>query len=91
MPRGHLYLKLDINPRKIIHIIRVVFQDQAMYAHTSFRGEKHAKLAGGGRCVFGHTDKFWKGHEGQIKKKSMQKRVFKVYFLILKIRVYGVF
>ena len=40
---------------------------------------------GGG--VFGHTDKFWKGHEGQIKKKNMQKRVFKVCFLILKIRV----
>ena len=29
--------------RPKIHVIRVVFQDQAMYECTSFRGEKHAK------------------------------------------------
>ena len=27
-----------------IHVIRVVFQDQALYVRTSFRGAKHAKL-----------------------------------------------
>ena len=27
-----------------IHVIRAVFQDQALYAHTSFRGAKRAKL-----------------------------------------------
>ena len=27
-----------------IHVIRVVFQDQALYARTSFRGAKRAKL-----------------------------------------------
>ena len=51
-----------------------------MYAHYIVYGCKNMQNWGG---VFGHTDKFWKGHEGQIKKKGMQKRVFKVYFLIL--------
>ena len=41
--RGHLYLKLDIILVKN-HIIRVVFQDQAMYARTSFRGAKMCKI-----------------------------------------------
>ena len=45
-PGGHLYLKLDIILIKIkkIHVIRVVFQDQAMYARTSFRGAKTCKI-----------------------------------------------
>ena len=41
---GHLYLKLDIIRVKKIHVIRVVFQDQAMYARTSFRGAKTCKI-----------------------------------------------
>ena len=52
-----------------IHVIRVVFQDQAMYARTSFRGAKTCKIGEKG-CVFGHIDKFWKGHDGQIKKNA---------------------
>ena len=36
-------------------------------------------------CVFGHVDKFWKGHDGQIKK-----NLCKNAFLYLKIRVKGV-
>ena len=51
VPGGHLYLKLNIilvkknkKKKKNIHVIRVVFQDQAMYARTSFRGAKRAKL-----------------------------------------------
>ena len=35
---GDLYLKLDIILVKKVHVIRVVFQDQAMYVRTSFRG-----------------------------------------------------
>ena len=38
-----------------------------MYARTSFRGAKTCKIGKKG-CVFGHIDKFWKGHDGQIKK-----------------------
>ena len=64
--------------RPKIHVIRVVFQDQAMYARTSFRGAKTCKI--GKKDVFGHIDKFWKGHDRQINKKWMQKRVFRVYF-----------
>ena len=30
--------------------------------------QKRAKLGKG--CVFGHIDKFWKGHGGQIKKNA---------------------
>ena len=42
---GHLYLKLDIIlVEKKNHITRVVFQDQAMYARTSFRGAKTCKI-----------------------------------------------
>ena len=34
-----------------------------MYAHTSFRGANWKKW-----YVFGHIDKFWKGHDIQIEK-----------------------
>ena len=39
-----MYFRLDIYPRKKIHVIRVVFQDQAMYARISFRGAKTCKF-----------------------------------------------
>ena len=52
-----------------IHIIRVVLQDQALYARTSFRGAKTCKYWGKG-CVSGHIDKFWKEHDRQIKKNA---------------------
>ena len=55
--------------RPKIHVIMVIFQDQAMYARTLFRGAKTCKT-GKKRCVFGHIDKFWKGHDGQIKKNT---------------------
>ena len=77
---GHLYLKLDIILVKN-HIIRVVFQDQAMYARTSLRGAKTQNWEKG--CVFSHVNKFWKGHDGQLK----EKRLFWVYFHAWKIRV----
>ena len=37
-------LVFEYHPRKKIHIIRVVFQDKAMYVHTSFRGAKTCKI-----------------------------------------------
>ena len=40
-----------------------------MYARTSLRGAKMCKIGKKG-CVFGHRDKFWKGHDRQIKKKA---------------------
>ena len=40
-PGGPLVFEVGYHPRKKIHVIRVVFQDQAMYAHTSFRGAKN--------------------------------------------------
>ena len=48
-----------------IHVIRVVFQDQAMYARTSFRGAKtcQIKKKKKKKGVFGHKDKFWNGHD----------------------------
>ena len=47
-PGGHLYLNSDIIlVKKKDHVIRVVFQDQAMYAHALFRGAKRAKLEKG--------------------------------------------
>ena len=40
-----------------------------MYSHTSFRGAKTCKIGKKG-CVFGHIDKFWKGHNEQNKKNA---------------------
>ena len=44
IPRGPLVFEVGYHPRKKIHVIRVVFQDQAMYAHTSFRGAKMCEI-----------------------------------------------
>ena len=41
---GALVSEVGYHPRKKIHVIRVVFQDQAMYARTSFRGAKMCKI-----------------------------------------------
>ena len=54
-----------------------------MYAHTSFRGAKMCKI-GKKRCVFGHIDKFWKGHDGQIKKNTCKNTHLKGLFSYLK-------
>ena len=68
-PGGHSNIKGGYQARPKIHVIRVVFQDQALYARTAFTGAKTCKI-GKKRCVFGHIDKFWKGHDGQIKKNA---------------------
>ena len=41
--RGALVFEVEYHPHKKIHIIRVVFQDQAMYVCTLFRGAKLEK------------------------------------------------
>ena len=41
---GPLVSEVGYHPRKKIHVIRVVFQDKAMYARTSFRGAKTCKI-----------------------------------------------
>ena len=43
-PGGALVSEVGYHPRKKIHVIRVVFQDHAMYARTSFRGAKTCKI-----------------------------------------------
>ena len=44
LPGGPLVSEVGYHPRKKIHVIRVVFQDQSMYARTSFRGAKTCKI-----------------------------------------------
>ena len=71
---GALVFEVGYHPRKKKnHVIRLVFQDQAMYVRTSFRGVKTGKMGGGVFLAmvsnFGEdvTDTF---------SKSTQKRVF---------------
>ena len=59
---GALVFEVGYHPRK--NVIRVIFQDQAMYVRTSFRSAKNVQNWGE-RVCFGHIDKFWKGHGGQ--------------------------
>ena len=68
---GALVFEVGYHPRKQIHVIRVVFQDKAMYARTSFRGAKTCKI--GKKGVFlAILTSFEKGiaHDGQIKKNT---------------------
>ena len=41
---GALVFEVGYHPCKKIHVIRVIFQDQAMYVRTSFRGAKLCKI-----------------------------------------------
>ena len=43
-PRGPLECQGGYQARPKIHVIRVVFQDQSLYARTSFRGAKTCKI-----------------------------------------------
>ena len=76
---GALVFEVGYHPRKKINLIRVVFQDQAMYARTSFRGVKTCKIGKKG-VFFGHSDKFWKGHDGQIKKNACKNTYLETIF-----------
>ena len=42
--RGALVFEVGYHPCKKIHVIRVVFQNQTMYVHTSFRVAKTCKI-----------------------------------------------
>ena len=64
---GALVFEVGYHPK--IHVIRVVFQDQSMYARTSFRGAKTCKIGKKG-CVFGHIDKSWEGHAEKLGKNA---------------------
>ena len=65
---GALVFEVGYHPRKKIHIIRVVFQDQAMYMHASFKGAKTCKL---GKSMFlVILTNFGKGHDTQMKKNA---------------------
>ena len=81
-PGGHLYLKLDIIRVKKNHVIRVVFQNQAMYARTSFRGAKTCKIGKKGMFLV-----IWQILERTWRTNLRKKRVFRVYFHTWKICV----
>ena len=62
---GGLVFELGYHHRKKNHIIRVVFQDQAMYAQTSLRGAKTCEIGKKGVCLvtltnFGKDDRQFK-------------------------------
>ena len=66
--------------RPKIHVIRIVFQDQALYVCTSFRGAKNVQNWKKG-CVFGHIDKFWKEHDRQNKKNACKNLYLWSFFI----------
>ena len=66
---GTLALEFGYHPRKINHVIRVVFRTGQCTRVHRFRGAQTYKI-GKKSCFFGHSDKFWKGHDGQIKKNA---------------------
>ena len=68
-PGGPLVFEVGYHPRKKNHVIRVVFQDQAMYARTSFRGAKTCKIGKKG-YVFGHMTNFGKDMTDKLKKNT---------------------
>ena len=76
--RGPLVFEVGYHPRKNIHVIMVVFQDQTMYARTSLRGAKTCKIGKKGMFLVILT-KFGKDMAHKFRKR-MQKHVFRVYF-----------
>ena len=56
---GALVFEVGYHPRKKIHVIRVDFQDQAMYACTSFRGAKTCKIGKKGMFLVILTNFEW--------------------------------
>ena len=79
--RGPLECQGGYQARPKIHVIRVVFQDQALYVRTSFRGAKTCKIEKRGVFLVIWTN-FGKDMTDKLRKmqKCMQKRVFRVYF-----------
>ena len=69
---GPRVFEAGYHPRKKIHVIRVVFQDQAMYARTFLGVQKRAKLGKKG-YVFGHMTNFGKNMTDKLKKNAYKK------------------
>ena len=66
---------------KKIYVIRLVFQDQLMYVCTSLKGAKTFIIVEKGVFLVMLTNS-WK-EKGKIKKKRMQKHIFRVYFIFI--------
>ena len=77
-PGRPLVFEVGYHPRKKIHVIRVVFQDQAMYSGSSFRGAKTCRIGKKGMFLVILTN-FGKNMTDKLQK-YMQKRIFRVYF-----------
>ena len=95
--RRALVFKVGYYPRKksrnlIVVFHPGVFQDHVHASRTCVHHlgvQRLAKLEIG--CVFGQVvDKFWKGHDRQIKKKNAKNAHFRFYFHAWKIRAYRV-
>ena len=71
---GALVFEVGYHPRKKIHVIRVVFQDQAMYARTSFRGAKTCKIGKKGVFLVILTN-FGKDNEGKLRKMNAKTHI----------------
>ena len=73
-----LVFEVGYHTRKKIHVIRVVFQLQTMYARLSFRGAKTCKIGKKGVFLVIVTN-YGKDMTDKLRK-SMKKRVSRVYF-----------
>ena len=71
---GPLVSEVGYHPRKKIHVIRVVFQDQAMYARTSFRGAKTCKIGKKGMVLVILTN-FGMDMTLKLRKNACKKRI----------------
>ena len=65
---GNLYLKLDIILVKKFTQLGLFFRTRR--CTRAYRLGVQNMQYWKKECVFGHIDKFWKGHDGQIKKKT---------------------
>ena len=73
-PGGPLVSEVGYHPRKKIHVIRVVFQDKAMYARTSFRGAKTCKIGKKGMFLVILTN-FWMNMTLKLRKTLAKTRI----------------
>ena len=77
---GALVFEVGYHPRKKIHVIRVVFQDQAMYARTSFRGAKTCKI-GKKKVFLVILTNFGKDMAHKLRKTHAKKRILGSIFI----------
>ena len=63
-----LVFKVGYQPSKKITLSGLFFRTRQCTRVHCLGVQKRAKLKKG--CVFCHIDKFWKGHDGQIKKNT---------------------